>query len=119
MAGQLASGGPHPCLQFRHQRCDAILAHRQALFCGQPVDATFSIEDGIDPPHRFDRKRCFGNLRQFEEVASAMGPAASLNDRSRLAQRGVEVVEPGIGIGLKNAAVSGQMPPWVLSTAIR
>jgi hypothetical protein len=45
--------------------------------------------------------------------------AAGFRDRSRFSIRLVEHVEPGIGIGLKNPAISGEMPLGMNAGAIR
>jgi hypothetical protein len=49
-----------------------VLAQRQALLCGQPIEGAFGVEDGIDLPHRFDGQWRPCELGELEEVAPAM-----------------------------------------------
>ena len=44
--------------------------------------------------------------------------ACRLGDRSRLAARIVERVEPGERVGLEDCAIIDEMTPWMLATAV-
>ena len=118
MTRQLAAGCAHPDLQVGNQRCDAIPAHGQALIRRQAVDRALGVEDGVDPPHSFNSEWCLGNLCQLEKVAPPVGPTPSRHQRFRLAQRRIEIVEPGVGVSLEDAAVSTQMPLGMFTTAV-
>ena len=50
--------------------------------------------------------------------SDGVGPAACLGQRPRLAPWMVEVVEPGVGVGLQDASVSGQVSVRVLAPAV-
>jgi len=47
-----------------------------------------------------------------------MAPARRLGDRARFALRVIEIAEPGIGIGLEDPGVAGEMSRGVLAAAI-
>ena len=71
--------------------------------------------DGEDPSMRRTASTAsggFAQVGQLEELAPAMAPARRLGDRPRLALAVVEIVEPGIGIGLQDAGIAGEMPGW-------
>jgi hypothetical protein len=118
MSGHFAPRRAHPGFQSLHQRHDALLAHGEALLCRQAVDAALDVEDGIDPPHRLDGKRCACNLGQLEELPPPMCPTGRLGDRSRLARRRIELIESGIGISLQDAVISSQMLVRMLAGSI-
>ena len=77
-----------------------FLPQGKALLSRQAVDAALDIEDGVDPPHGFSGKRGPRDLGEVKQLATPMGPAACLDQRPRLASWMVEVVEPGLGVGL-------------------
>lgn len=65
-------------------------------------------------------------MREFRTSGSVRGgggnvptySARGLGDRPWLAPGAVEIVEPGIGVGLQDPAVSGQVPVRMLGRAI-
>src|SRR5689334_11273023 len=63
-------------------------------------------------------QRRLSEVGQLEELAPAMAPARRLGDRPWLAPAIVEIAEPGIGIGLKDTGVSGEMPGGMLASSI-
>jgi len=48
-------------------------------------------------------------------VAPAVAPAGRLGDRARFALGVIELAEPGIGIGLQEAGIAGEMPEGMLA----
>jgi site-specific DNA recombinase len=50
--------------------------------------------------------------------SDGVGPTRGLGDRSWLAARPVEIMEPGIGVGLQDPAISSQVPVGMLGRAI-
>jgi hypothetical protein len=58
-------------------------------------------------------------LGQVEQLAPPVGPAAGVSDRAGFARFVVEFVEPGIGIRLQDAGISGQMLLRMFAAAIR
>jgi hypothetical protein len=94
----------HPDLEPGDEGCDLLLSHGQALIGGQAVDGALGCEDRVDPPHRLGGERGTGDLGELEQLAPAMRPARGLGDRAGLAAWRVELVEPGIGVGLQDAA---------------
>ena len=118
VAREPAAFGSHPLLERGHERCDPDLPDGMPLRGRQTVDLTLDIKDCIDPPHRLDRQRRFGNIGKLEQMASAVAPACRFGDRGRLAANRIEIVEAIIGIGLQDPAIAGQMPARMLATAI-
>ncbi len=70
---------------------------------------TFNGEQRIDPLDRLGRDRRLVDPLQIEELASPMGPAGSLDNRSGLAVGLVQSVEPNIGVCLHQSRIVGQM----------
>ena len=66
-------------------------------------------EELVDAPHRLDRDRRLARLGEVEEFAPPVRPAGRFDDRRRLARRLVELVEAGIGVGLHDAGLAGEM----------
>jgi len=118
MAGQLAAVLPHPCLELGDKRRDVLPAHGQALLGRQSVDGALGIKDRVDAPHRLDGKRGMRDLGQLEQLAPAVRPTPGVGDRARLSPRLVEGVVPGVGVGLQDAGIAGQMPVRVLGRAV-
>src|SRR5262249_43840291 len=113
-----AAFGSHPLLKRGDEWCDPDLPDGEPLRGRQTVDLTLDIEDRVDPPHRLDSQRRFGNIGKLEQMASAVTPTCRFGDRGRLAANRIEIVEAIIGIGLQDPAITRQMPAWMLATAI-
>jgi hypothetical protein len=60
----------------------------------------------------------FAQLCQLEELAAAVCPARRVCHRPGLAARHIEIVEPGIGIGLQDAGISGQVLARMLAAPV-
>ena len=82
------------------------------------ADFALDGEQLVDAAHRFDGERCLLQLRQFKELPAAVGPADRFADRARLAVRRLDTVIAGIGIGLQDAAVTGEMLFGMFAAAI-
>ena len=100
----------HPGSEFGDQRGDLRLPYGEALLGGQAVDRPLGVEYRIDPPHRLGSQRRAIDFGELEQLAPAMRPARRLADRSRPTPRRVEGVVPGIGIGLQDPRVAGEVP---------
>jgi len=72
--------------------------HRQPLL-GHAVDLTLDCKDLADPADRFDSKRRFAKIGQYEELPVAA--ASRLGDRVVSAPGIVEIAKPGISIRLR------------------
>ena len=81
---------------------------------GQAVDGALGVEDGVDAPHRLDGERSARHLGQLEQLAPAVRPTRGLGDRPGFSTRLVQGVVPGIGVGLQDAGIAGQVPVRVL-----
>jgi hypothetical protein len=109
----------HPIDQITDQRRDVPAARAHALRGRGAIDRALEHEDGVHLPNRLegDRRdrgrlllaRLRGDVGKLEQLASRVRPASSFRDRSRLSIRRVEPIEPGIGIGLKDPAIAGEM----------
>ena len=119
MPVHLGAGVPHPGLELCDQRRDVDLAQRRALRGGHADHGALDRKDRIDPAHGRDGERRMGDLGKFEQLASAMGPAAGLDHRPGLAVGAAEIGKPGLGIGLEYAGIGGQVAPRMLSGAVR
>ena len=71
-----------------------------------------------DAPQRLARERGAGDFGELERLSAELGPTGGLGDRPWLAVGPVELAEPGIGVGLQDPGVGGQMPPRVLGRPI-
>jgi len=127
MPGQLRPFAPHPGLQIGDKRQRTGAANGEALIGGKTIDVMFDGEERIDARHRFQRQRRHGrqlaarlggDIGEHEELASGMRPAGRLDDRHRSAAGFVETVEPGIGIGLQNPAIAGEVTFRVIAGAV-
>ncbi len=98
------------------------------LWCGRSFEARTdggraqrfcrpACRRAVDAPDRLHRQRRLPEIGQLEEVAPAMAPARRLGDRTGFAPSIVELAEPGIGIGLEDAGIAGEMPGAVLDAA--
>ncbi len=81
-------------------------------------DQALDREHFINAPYGLDGNRYFVKFRDFEEVSPAVCPARSLGDWGRLAFALVEPVVVGVGVGLINTAVVGEVAFRVFSGAI-
>ena len=118
VARQPAPLGAHPVCKIADQWRDAVLAGSAPVTSGDPVEFTLDREDRVDAPHGFDRQRRFAGVGEDEEIATAMAPAQRLGDRPRPSLGIVELAEPGIGVGLEDSGIAGQMPAWMLTAAV-
>jgi hypothetical protein len=116
--GQLAAALAHPGLELGDQRRDVLPAKDEPRCGGQVVNGALGVKDGVDPPHRLDGERGAQQLGQLEQLAPAMRPTPGLGDRPRLSVGLVERVVAGIGIGLQDAGIAGQVPVWVLGRPV-
>ena len=98
-------------------RSTLLLPCHQAVAGQETVDRAIDGEQRIDAAGHLDRQRRL-QIGQLEEVAPAMAPARRLGDWARFAFAVVELAEPSISIGLKNASVTGEMPGRMLADAI-
>ena len=118
VAGHASPLAAHPGLQLVHQRPDVFGAGGQALLRRSAVDVPLEIEDGVDPTHRLERDRYLGHVGQHVELAPAVRPARRLGDRAGFSPGVIEIVEPGIGIGLQDAGIVGQVLARMLATTV-
>ena len=123
----LARSRAHPVFEIGDERRDALAAHREALGGRAAVDLALDVEDRVDALDRLERQRrddgelaarLGGDIGQHEELAPTMRPARGLGDRPRLAVCRRRAVEPGIGIGLQDPGIAGEMPLGMLAGAI-
>ena len=92
------------------------------------MDAALEREYRIELLHGCERERrdhrrgIVADLRsdvgKLEQFAPRMRPACGLRDWSRPSHRFVERVESAVGVGLKNPAISGEMPLGMHAAAI-
>ena len=85
VARQPGSLGTHPRLEFGHQRCAALAAHRRTSFGGLAVDLALDVEQRIDAFYRLqrqrsDRRRALAvslagrDVGEFVEYSPTVGP---------------------------------------------
>ena len=55
----------------------------------------------------------------LEELAPRMSPASDLVNRARLAVWQIQVIEPGIAVGMEMTGEAGQMIPGMFALAVR
>jgi hypothetical protein len=70
----------------------------QTLLLRKAVDLTFDGEQDIDALDRLGRDRRLAEPSEIKELAPAVRPARSLDDRACLAIGLVEPAEAGIGV---------------------
>ena len=116
--GELGALFTQPPLQFNDQGAATLLAHAPALLRRKAVDLTLNGEQDIDA---LDRRPPIGALlsRARSNLAPAVRPARSFEDQTWLAIGLVELVEAGVGVGLHQPGIAGQMLLWMLSATIR
>src|SRR5438552_3528870 len=74
----------------------------------------------LDTPERLFGDWRLGRVVDIEEVAAGMGHAGNLSDRRRLVALGsVQALITGIGVGVQEALVSGEVIARPLTLAIR
>ncbi len=78
------------------QRAAALLAHAPALLRSKTVDLTFDSEQDIDALDRFGGDQRLAEPPEIDELAPAMCPARSFDDRTWLAIGLVEPAEAGM-----------------------
>ncbi len=112
------------------------LPNRKALLSRQTIDGPLGVVDRIDAPHRLRREWGTGQLGQVEQLASPV----PLRCHSTCCARGtlgssaqqpasvtglgfatgmVELGEPGVGVGLQDPGIGGEVPLRVLAPSIR
>src|SRR5690606_27675155 len=99
--------GTQPALEFGEDWRRLFSAPGQARLGALAIDRTLDGEQAVDPGHGLGRDRGLGHLCQLEELAPGMGPTGHLEDRPGFTMRGMEAIEPGIGIGLHQACERG------------
>jgi hypothetical protein len=109
VARQPAPGLQHPGLQVSNKWGHGTLPVREPIGRRGPVHRPLGLEHLVDAPHGLGSQRRAGDLRQLEHLAPEMRPAGPFCDRPGLVAGQVEVAEPGIGIGLQDPAVGGQV----------
>jgi hypothetical protein len=92
---QPASFGSHPLPERCNERRNSDLADGRTLRRRQPVDRTLDIEDRVNSPHRLDRKWCFSDVGELEQLAPTMRPTCRFDDRTRLTPQGNRVNNGG------------------------
>ena len=90
----------------------------QAVGCRAAVHRPLCLEHLVDAAHGLGRERRPGDLGQLEGFPPEVGPAGGLGDRPGLAVGPVELAEPGIGVGLQDPGVGGQVASGVLGRAV-
>src|SRR5262249_57398902 len=118
MARQTSAFGAHPLFEIDDDWLGFFLPHIQPVAGRQTVDPALDREDLVDAPNHLDGQWRLAEITQLEEVAPAMAPARRLGDRAGFAFAIVELAEAGIGVGLKDAGVAGQVPGGMLAGAI-
>jgi hypothetical protein len=121
----------HPTLQFGNEGCAPFLAHGQALVGGTAIDGALDLEQGVDPPHPFQRDgrdhrklaMCLaasglGDVRELEELAPTMGPTGGLKDRPAPSFGFIKGIVAAIGVGLQDAGPPLQMLSRMLAAAV-
>ena len=118
MTRQAGTFGAHPLFESGDNWPALSPPHRQTVTGRHAIDRALDGEEFIDPTDGFDGQRRLSEIAQLEELAPAMAPARRLGDRPGLAPAVVEIAEPGIGIGLQDAGISGEMPGGMLARAV-
>src|SRR5207248_5184932 len=75
----------------------------------RPLISRSIAKDRVDAAHGFERQRRLCRIGEHKELAPAMAPAGCFGDRRGTAPGLVELSEPGIGIGLQDACISGEV----------
>lgn len=119
VAGELGAFGTQEGFQIGDQRRDMFFAIGESDFGRLTVDDALMGEDGVDPLYGLKRDRrddgrlfvpCLaGNIGQNEELPAAVGPTCRFGNRCQLAARFIKPIEPGISVGLEDAAIMGQV----------
>ena len=130
--GELGALLQHVGVQVGDQRRAQFLANGLALIDALAVDGPLDLKQGVDPAHDLhgDRgdddlllagrlaSRVFLQIGHGEERAPRMHPAGGFLDGAGLALRLIELGVTAKGVGLQDAAVSGQMRLRVRAAAI-
>jgi hypothetical protein len=93
VARELGALRAHPCPEIRHQRRDALTAHREALIDRPTVDLALDVEDRIDA---LDASKASGAMTASLPLAFAVTSASSKNLRRPCAQQLASVIGPGL-----------------------
>ena len=118
VARHFAACPAHPGFELGHERRHVRLPQGEALLSRQAVDGALDVEDGINPPHGFGGERRPRDLGQVKQLATPMSPTPRFRQRPGLAPWMVEVVEPGISVGLQDAGIACQVLVRVLAPAV-
>jgi hypothetical protein len=130
--GMAREPGPlavHPGFEVGDQRRDLRLPDGETCVGVVAVDRALGVEDGVDAGdglagERRDRRRLGtaagggGDVGELEELAPGMRPAECLRHRDWSPVRRVERPEAGIGVGLEDAAPSGEMRRGMLAAPV-
>jgi len=87
------------------------------LGCGA-IDLALNREDRVNATYRFDGQWRFAEIGELEEFATAVAPAGSLGDRAGFALGVIEIAKAGIGVGLEDPGIAGEMPVRMLTSPI-
>src|SRR5262249_54019384 len=109
----------HPSFELTNERLDPFLADGEPLLDRGAIDLALNREDRVDAAHRFDGQWRFAEIGELEEFATAVAPAGSLGDWAGLALGVIEIAKAGIGIGLEDPGIAGEMPVRVLAPRFR
>ena len=101
-----------------NKRLDPFLADCEPLLSGGAIDLALNREDRVDAAHRFDGEWRLAQISQLKEFAPGVAPAGRLSDRAGSAPGIIKIAEPGIGIGLQDPGIAGEMLAGVPSAAV-
>ena len=118
MTRQPGALAAHPLVEIGNNRPAFPLPRCQPVAGREAVNRALDREELVDAADRRDRKWRLAQIGQLEELASAMAPARRLGDRPGFAPAVIQIAEPGIGIGLQDAGIAGEMPGGMLAGAI-
>ena len=110
-----APAAPSPSIcDVVHQWPSPRLTETQPQIGGLAANLVFDGIESADPGQCLGRcRRCVDNM-DLVELAASVCPAGNFIDRAIA----VEMMEPGIGVGLQAALEVLQMLPWMLALAI-
>ncbi len=131
-ARQLWAVLEHPGFKISDQRRAQFLPHLPPPFDTLAVDRALDLEQRVDAPDRLQRQRrdhtrrfslrpCGGRwlrCRPARRMADERAPSSRLDDRRRPALGFVQFVVPGIGIGLKDAGIAGEVLNRMCTAAV-
>lgn len=101
--------GAHPLFDISDKRLGSPLPRHQPVASRIAIDRPLDGKQLVGAANRINRQRRFPEVGLLEEAAPAVAPARRLGDRAGFPVAAVELAEPGMGIGLQNAGITGQM----------